>query len=107
MGIAVGTAMYQRYNMMFASREWYSSLGLPFLNVISTEFAVLCPKPVDQPLDLDQLGGQVVKSSTLESRSRRFESRPSGLYFFFSQVIGQSTEHSVLITLRKGKPKIE
>ena len=31
------------------------------------------------PLDLDQLSGQVVKTSALESRSRGFKSRPSGL----------------------------
>ena len=31
------------------------------------------------PLDLDQLDSQVVKTSALESRSRGFESRPSGL----------------------------
>ena len=37
------------------------------------------PIRIRPPLDLDQLSGQVVKTSALESRSRGFESRPSGL----------------------------
>jgi len=54
------------------------------------------------PLDLDLLVGQVVKTSALESRSQGFESRPERPVIF-SHAIGQSTEHSQLITLRKGK----
>ena len=32
----------QRYSLMFASREWYSNLGLPLLDVVSTVCSVLC-----------------------------------------------------------------
>ena len=35
--------------------------------------------PSNPPLDINLLGDQVVKTSALESRSRGFESRPSGL----------------------------
>ena len=41
------------------------------------------------PLDLDQLGGQVVKTSAQESMSRGFESRPTGLEF----VTGDPAKH--------------
>ena len=33
----------ERYSMMFASREWYSNLGLPLLDVVSTVCLMLCP----------------------------------------------------------------
>ena len=38
-----------------------------------------CYTHLNLPPDLDQLSGQVVKTSALESSSRGFESRPSSL----------------------------
>ena len=106
---------YRDASMMFASKRMLFKFGFTLSR--RNKHRVLSDTAMYQreyphythsnpPLDLDQLGGQVVKRSALESRSRGIESRPSGPVIV-SQAIGQRAEQSVLITSRKGKPQIE